>query len=59
MRIAVSYPAKRRVRSVVAYKAVVRLTGDSDLTVAALLAPGTISYQEVYERKEFLVAGGI
>jgi hypothetical protein len=35
-----------------------RATGDSDLTVAALLALGTISYQEVYERKEFLVAGG-
>ena len=34
------------------------MTGDSDLTVAALLAPGTISYREVYERKEFLVAGG-
>ena len=35
-----------------------RVTGDSDLTVAALLALGTISYQKVYERKEFLVAGG-
>ena len=35
-----------------------RVTGDSDLTVAALLALGTISYQKVYERKEFLVCGG-
>jgi hypothetical protein len=32
------------------------LTDDSDLTVAALLALGTISDEKVYERKK--VAGG-